>query len=193
MRRGALEAVGGYDASYRARGAEGSEDHALYLALAEQWDFTVVPRHLIAYRVHPCAMSRNAERMARSEGLVVADLFRRKPQLSRYRYGRGQAAVHQGSSIAALRDRNWGQFADVLMRSARDGGAWCLFDLIGRRLPKQVAGYCLRKLRPDQRRIKSNHLSLDFFWPTEKSQAKPLQEPLLRNGQMLESAASEDT
>ena len=59
MRRKAVEAVGGYDATLRARGAEGCEDQALYISLAKHWDYTFVPQYLIAYRVHPDAMSRN--------------------------------------------------------------------------------------------------------------------------------------
>jgi glycosyltransferase involved in cell wall biosynthesis len=191
MRRSALRAVGGYDPSFRARGAEGSEDHALYLALAERWNFAVVPRHLIAYRRHAENMSKDLPRMTRSEALVIADLFRRRPDLSRYRFGRGQAAVHQGPLIVALRDREWGRFAHVVACSAQEGGLWCVLDLMGRRLSKQAAGYCLRKLHLGPHRIKSNARTLESFWSTEISPSKSSQEPLSR-ADPFEHAASED-
>ena len=192
MRRSALEAVGGYDASYRARGAEGSEDHALYLALAERWDFTVVPEYLIAYRRHGGNMSLDLARMTRAEALVVSDLFRRRPNLSRYRHGRGYAAVHQGPLITALRDRKWGRFVHVVARSAQEGGLWCVLDLMGRRLTKQVANYCLRKLHLDPHRINGNARTLESFWSTEISPSKSSQERLSQDDPLLEHATSED-
>jgi glycosyltransferase involved in cell wall biosynthesis len=192
MRRSALEAVGGYDPSYRARDAEGSEDHALYLSLAERWDFTVVPEYLIAYRRHKGNMSLDLARMTRAETLVVSDLFRRRPNLSWYRHGRGYAAVHQGALLGVLRSREWGKLVDVLVRSAREGGAWCVVDLIGRRLTRQVANHWLCKLRPDAHRMKINPPTLDAFWSVDGSDSKTSQAPLSQDDPLLERAASED-
>ncbi len=145
MRRAAVEAVGGYDSSLLARGGQGSEDHALYLALAERWDFAVVPRYLTAYRSHSSNMSSNHASMARSEHLVIADLIRRRPDISAWRIGRGKASAHQELIKGAVRNRNWSEIPRVIVGAANDG-PWCVFDLLSRRLIKLTAGFCFRRL-----------------------------------------------
>lgn len=73
MRREAALAAGGYDESLRARGAEGCEDLALQLRIAAAHHVVCVPEYLVGYRHAPDAMSRNAERMARSWALAVSE------------------------------------------------------------------------------------------------------------------------
>lgn len=145
MRRIAVEEVGGYDSSILARGGNGSEDHALYLALAERWDFAVVPRYLMAYRFHSGNMSRNHAGMARAEHLVVADLSRRRPDISAWRIGRGRASAHQELLKGAIHNRNWSEIPRVVVGAGKDG-PWCVFDLLSRRLIKLIVGYCSRRL-----------------------------------------------
>jgi glycosyltransferase involved in cell wall biosynthesis len=163
MRRAAVEAVGGYDVTLRAREAQGSEDHALYLALAERWNFAVVPLYLVAYRHHAESMSQDAVRMARSETLVVTDLGRRRSDLSAYRLGRGRASIHEMPLMTALRDREWNKLPGILSRAAREG-IWCIFDLIGRRLTTRVAGYGLRRLIRDRNQTKIHRPAVGAFW-----------------------------
>lgn len=80
MRREAFEAVGGYDPSLRARGAQGCEDLMIYLRIAERYEFRVVRQHLTGYRVTAANMSSDALRMLRSCELTL-DAFRgRYPQ-----------------------------------------------------------------------------------------------------------------
>jgi glycosyltransferase involved in cell wall biosynthesis len=146
MRRSAVEAVGGYDMSLRARDAQGSEDHALYLALAERWNFAVVPEYLVAYRRHAECMSGDYVRMARSEALVIADLRRRRPDVSACRFGRGQASAYEELLRGAVRDREWNRLALVLSRASQES-TWCFLDLVGRRLIKVAGRYCLRMVR----------------------------------------------
>ena len=145
MRRSAVEAVGGYDSSLRTRGGQGSEDHALYLALAERWDFAVVPQYLVAYRSHSDNMSQNHVCMARSESLVIADLRGRRPDIPAWRIGRGQASAHQELLKGAIRQRNWSEVLRVFVAAARES-PWCFLDLISRRLVKLIVGYCRRRL-----------------------------------------------
>jgi len=109
MKRSKVESVGGYDSSLRARGGEGFEDHALYLALAERWNFAVVPQYLIAYRRHAAAMSRNSQSMARSGALVLADLRLRRPDLRGYRLGRCQAVRYREILASTVYRREWGK------------------------------------------------------------------------------------
>jgi len=176
MRRSRVEAVGGYDPSLRTRGGEGCEDYALHLALAERWNFMVVPQHLIAYRRHAAAMSRDSGRMARSAAIVLAELRRRRADLRGYRLGRCQAVYFREILAAAVRNRDWSKMSAIISCAAREGGAWCMLDLIGRQLPMRVADhwwYRLRRRRPAKTAI---HPSVDVFWPIESSLLTPLAE-----------------
>jgi len=80
IRRSAFEAIGGYDASLRDRGAQGCEDLMIYMRIAEHYEFRVVPRHLTGYRVTHGNMSSNADRMLRSCELVLETFRPRYPQ-----------------------------------------------------------------------------------------------------------------
>jgi len=80
LRRAAFEAVGGYDASLRARGAQGCEDLMIYLRVAELYEFRVVRRFLTGYRVTHNNMSSDALRMLRSCELTLAGFRERYPQ-----------------------------------------------------------------------------------------------------------------
>ena len=80
IRRQAFEQVGGYDASLRARGAQGCEDLMIYLRLAEAHEFRVVRRHLTGYRVTQGNMSSNALGMLRSCELTLETFRARYPQ-----------------------------------------------------------------------------------------------------------------
>jgi hypothetical protein len=134
VRREALKSVGGYDATLCARGGEGCEDWALHVALAERWDFAVVPRLLVGYRRHAASVSQDGARMARSHALVHSDLRRCRPDLPAYWFGGGLAEWHAGRLVATLRAGEWRGAAEVLARARQDGG-WCLVDLLTRRLP----------------------------------------------------------
>ncbi|MGF7213252.1 glycosyltransferase involved in cell wall biosynthesis [Skermanella aerolata] len=81
IRRECLLHVGGYDVDLRRRGAEGCEDIQLYLAIAERWDFDLVPQYLIGYRQTTASMSQNIWRMRRSHLLVLERARSRHPEL----------------------------------------------------------------------------------------------------------------
>lgn len=165
MRRTQVESVGGYDSSLRARGGEGYEDHALYLALAERWNFTVVPQYLIAYRYHAAAMSRDTRSMVRSGALVLADLRRRRPDLCGYRLGRCQGNYYQEILAAMVRGREWSKLPATLSCVAREGGAWCILDLITRRIPKKLVDHWLRRLRRHPANLpKIRQSPVNVFW-----------------------------
>jgi glycosyltransferase involved in cell wall biosynthesis len=184
MRRSAVEAVGGYDLSLRARGAQGSEDHALYLALSERWNFAVVPQYLVAYRRHADCMSQDHMRMARSEAFVIADLRRRRPNISAYRLGRGKASAHEEFLRGAVQDHEWNILPRVLLSAASDG-AWCIIDLFGRRLIKVVVRYCLRRLRRTKHRTE-----LFAFVPIDATKSNLWPEIILKDPQHFGNAAS---
>jgi glycosyltransferase involved in cell wall biosynthesis len=91
IRRRYLQEVGGYDPSLRARGAQGCEDFGIYLAVAERWEFDLVPEYLVGYRTVDGSMSGDHVRMARSWEIVIADARIHHPELPRclFRWARG--------------------------------------------------------------------------------------------------------
>jgi hypothetical protein len=91
IKHACLEEIGGYDPSLLARGAQGCEDLALYLAVAERWEFDLVPEYLLGYRTGVGRMSGNHAAMARSWEIVMADARRRHPELPTqlFRWARG--------------------------------------------------------------------------------------------------------
>ncbi len=79
VRREAFDAAGGYDLTLRARGAEGAEDILLCMRVSEQFEFRVVPRYLVGYRMRPGSMSTDALMLYRSTELVIEEYLRRYP------------------------------------------------------------------------------------------------------------------
>ena len=75
-RRDAVVEVGGYDASLRARGAQGCEDWDLSLRVAARHPTGVAPGHLVGYRRGMVTMSSDVATMARSYYAVVERLRR---------------------------------------------------------------------------------------------------------------------
>jgi glycosyltransferase involved in cell wall biosynthesis len=84
MRAEAVKQAGGYDASLVGLNAQGCEDWALYLAIAESFDFAVVPEYLTGYRGLPTSMSTDYGQMWRSFFLVEAKARARRPELRRH-------------------------------------------------------------------------------------------------------------
>ena len=81
VRREALEAVGSFDTTLRARDAQGCEDYDLLLRLAARFEFRVIPEILVGYRVGGQSMSADFSRMIRSWRLVSEGLARSRPDL----------------------------------------------------------------------------------------------------------------
>jgi len=80
MRKSAVLEAGGYDASLRARRAQGCEDVLLYYRIAERHRFAVVAEYLTGYRQTPTNMSSDSLQMLRSWELVAAEMSERYPQ-----------------------------------------------------------------------------------------------------------------
>ena len=91
VRRTAIEEVGGFDATLRARGGQGCEDWKLYFEIAERHHFALVPEPLTGYRHTSDNMSSDGLQMLRSRDLCIADLLPRHPELEhRFREGRNR-------------------------------------------------------------------------------------------------------
>ena len=126
IRRDRVLSVGGYDSSLRARAAEGCEDLALYMALAERWDFAAVPRVLIGYRQHAGCMSLDSTRMARSGQLVLdAAAARWSTELDPELFTAGAGRRYALQFRHAVRDRDLAAARQVL-RSVRGRGRRCI-------------------------------------------------------------------
>lgn len=80
-RRSALEHVGGYDESLRARGGQGCEDWELSLRVAEHYAVGLTRGYHMGYRGVPDSMSASSETMSTSYSLVMSDIRRRRPDL----------------------------------------------------------------------------------------------------------------
>ena len=104
LRADVVRDVGGFDAALHAAGAQGAEDVALYLAMAERGALDVAPGFLTGYRISLGSMSRGAARMRRSVELVLEGVERRRPDtpprlldLSRASYDLYAASLAEGA------------------------------------------------------------------------------------------------
>ncbi|HWK32881.1 MAG TPA: glycosyltransferase family 2 protein [Hyphomicrobium sp.] len=79
MKTQQVQEVGGYDPGLRAQRAQGCEDLALYLRLAECGLFGVVRRPFTGYRVQPENMSGDSLQMLKSFDLVQSPYRTRHP------------------------------------------------------------------------------------------------------------------
>jgi glycosyltransferase involved in cell wall biosynthesis len=84
MRSDAVRQAGGYDSSLVGLTAQGCEDWALYLVIAESFEFAVVPEYLTGYRGLSTSMSCDFGQMWRSFCLVEAKARARRPELRRH-------------------------------------------------------------------------------------------------------------
>lgn len=76
IRRSCLERTGTYGEMFRH-----AADFLFYLAVAEHYDFAVVPEFLVGYRRFPGSLSTNALGLARYHDRVLARARRRHPEL----------------------------------------------------------------------------------------------------------------
>jgi glycosyltransferase involved in cell wall biosynthesis len=80
VRRSAFERAGQFDPSLRARNAQGCEDLLMCLRIAENYEFRVVPQHLVGYRRTIGNMSSDVMQMSRSYEIVLAEFREKYPQ-----------------------------------------------------------------------------------------------------------------
>jgi glycosyltransferase involved in cell wall biosynthesis len=106
MQKSALKGLGGYDASLRARQAQGCEDWSLFLQVAEGAHFAVVPDYLTGYRQDPKAMSRDIEQMLRSDELVRSEMIVRHPEYL-FQIKLGRHSYMDWMFRRELEDGNW--------------------------------------------------------------------------------------
>jgi hypothetical protein len=146
-RRAALEA-GGYDESLRARGAEGCEDVALQLEIAQHHPAAVVPEYLVGYRFQPGSMSRNAGSMARSWELAHAPLQgQAPPEVLRWNTGVRSFALAEANATQG----KWGGASSLLLRALRNDPSRTGLHLLYRAC--RLAARLVRGRRPEREPI----------------------------------------
>lgn len=80
IRRACLEQVG-YNPQLREQNAQGGEDWELYLHIAEQYQFRVVPAFLVGYRKFSNSMSCNYQAMAKAHYLIWQTIRQKHPHI----------------------------------------------------------------------------------------------------------------
>jgi hypothetical protein len=141
IRRRAICEVEGYESE-----VEGCEDWALHLALAEHWDFVVVPRFLVAYRRHSNSMSKaNPYKMERSRRLVRARIDRSLANPSGFLFGRSTVYLDETTVVSALKRRQWKVARSILGRLFLQSKA-DLIRLTGWRLPTRFVNYLVLRV-----------------------------------------------
>lgn len=86
IRRTCLERVGGYNSRFMYQNAQGCEDWDLYLRIAEQYQFRVVPEFLVGYRKLQTSMSRDFTSMARSHTLMLQAIRQKHSDIPTFIY-----------------------------------------------------------------------------------------------------------
>jgi glycosyltransferase involved in cell wall biosynthesis len=74
IRRTCFNKVGLYDCKFFRGNAQGCEDWDMYLRIAQQYEFRVVPEFLVGYRRVQNSMSHNYERMEKSHSILMSDI-----------------------------------------------------------------------------------------------------------------------
>ena len=142
--RAELEAVGGWDTSLHAQGAQGCEDWQLYIRLAQRCNFALESAFLVGYRQSPGAMSRNVPRMWKSYRLVMAEVRRTCPGVP--------AKVHRWSkaefnfyTASLLSDSAPIQHLLFLVRGIMGDPVWLLRSSTRRKLRMWISSWRRRK------------------------------------------------
>ena len=86
IRKTCLKQVGGYNTQLKRHNAQGCEDWDLYLRLAEQYEFGVVPEFLVGYRKMTNSMSGDFKQMARSQRLMLKTVQKKHPEIPAFLY-----------------------------------------------------------------------------------------------------------
>jgi glycosyltransferase involved in cell wall biosynthesis len=151
MRTADVVALGGYDASLRARKAQGCEDYKLYLALAARGRVVAIPDFLTGYRYTPTNMSSDVLQMERSHQIVFDELVATHPELAAD-VDVGRRVCSRWLIVRALGLRDWRSSRALFYRLlARDlGGAAGFAASIPVRVLRRIASRLWRRVHRDK-------------------------------------------
>ncbi|MDL2410711.1 glycosyltransferase family A protein [Rhizobium calliandrae] len=152
IRRCAFEKAGQFDPSLRARKAQGCEDLLICLRIAENYEFRVVPEHLVGYRMTNTNMSSDVMQMLRSCEIVLGEFRQKYPH-----YGTDLDA-HLVEMIRWLAVRGFvgGRFfdgCDLLRRFLALDTRLAISSL-----PNMLDVYCRARLVPDWIKVRLKRL-----------------------------------
>lgn len=97
FRKSVFEAVGQFDESLKA-----AEDWDMFLRVALEYTFVVVPKVQILYRLSPQSMSANLKRQERESSKVLTQAFARKPRLPWQHKRKSLAQMYRYLTFKAL-------------------------------------------------------------------------------------------
>lgn len=126
--REAVDHAGGFDESLRTRRAEGCEDYKMYLQIAENYEFGLVPEYLTGYRIVSGNMSSDAARMIRSRDICSDFIVERHPELADI-VRRGRAWRLRSMLSRAISDRRADAARFVLVEMFRHDSAFAMRQL----------------------------------------------------------------
>ena len=86
IRKTCLDRVGDYNPQLKTQNAQGCEDWDLYLRLAVNYEFAVVPEFLVGYRKVTSGMSGDFSQMARSQQLMLQAVQQQHPEIPSFLY-----------------------------------------------------------------------------------------------------------
>lgn len=150
IRRECFETVKGYDESFWQFDAQGCEDWDLYLRIAEQYRFSVIPDCLVKYRQTTDSMSSNTEKMEKSHRLLLNSVRRRHLSISKFIYRWSTSAYLLYVANICTRGAEPGKGLACLVKAAYLDPAVMLNTHFHRLLIKNVArvlGMSVRKQR----------------------------------------------
>lgn len=125
FRRTAFDRVGGYDATLRARGAQGAEDWKLCLQLAAENPPVLVPRYLVGYRVTEGSMSQgNPTAQLRAVRTVIADIRLQFPDTPAWCFANARTVLNGWLIPGFLRQAQYATVLRLLFESYALNPLW---------------------------------------------------------------------
>lgn len=133
---------GPYDSSLRDMNAQGCEDYALYLSIAERYPIGMIPDYLTGYRVTKDNMSSNLLTMLESRRLCMVPYRTKYPELQRV-IDRGWTNFIRYLFVRAVQSGKYRDAITLLAEQIRHDpwmAAHLLLDLSARFLRRSIAG-----------------------------------------------------
>jgi len=151
FRRDAILAVGGYDESLRARGAQGAEDWKLVLRLSSKAPGVAIADPLVGYRVSTAGMSKNLEPMMRSVLLVIEEMRRSGPHIGLRNYWAARSSMLIWLIPRWIEIRQWGRVGQCFAGAYLANPLWFTQEVAWRLLYRILRKVFVRSwLKPSQ-------------------------------------------
>lgn len=119
IRRRCLEEIGSYDCHYKEQNAQGCEDWDLYLRIAEQYEFRVVPECLVGYRQVIGSMSFNDALMVKGYKIILKGLEQRHPNIPTKLYQWSSAHFYWYIALKCRRSKDYRKALQYLFKTVQ--------------------------------------------------------------------------